>query len=102
MGFLKFFSKSGATLQRLPSGSLTVDRTGRVVTTTISSSYPQHLLQEVASEVLRMFQEARKVQMPLSELNIHFASLRITAREMRGGAIIFLSPKVSSLTDKRL
>jgi hypothetical protein len=98
MGILKFFSKSSATLQRLPSGSLTVDRMGNVVTTTISSGYPQHLLREVAGEVLRIFQEAKKAQLPLSELNIHFASLRITAREMRGGAIIFLSPKTSSST----
>jgi hypothetical protein len=81
---------------------MTVDRTGNLVTTTISSAYPQHVLQDIANEVLRMFQEARKAQMPLSELNIHFASLRITAREMRGGAIVFLSPKISSLTDKRI
>jgi hypothetical protein len=98
MGILKFFSKSSATLQRLPSGSLTVDSMGNVVTTTISSGYPQHLLREVAGEVLRIFQEAKKAQLPLTELNIHFASLRITAREMRGGAIIFLSPKTSSST----
>jgi hypothetical protein len=98
MGILKFFSKSSATLQRLPSGSLTVDRTGHVVTTTVSSAYPSHLLREIASDVLRLFQEARKAQLPLSEINIHFASLQVTAREMRGGAIIFLSPKTSSAT----
>jgi len=98
MGILKFFSKSSATLQRLPNGSLTVDRNGRVVTTTVSSSYPQHLLREVAMDVLRLFQEAREAQMPLSEINIHFASLQVTARELRGGAIIFLSPKTASST----
>ena len=98
MGILKFFSKSSATLQRLPSGSLTVDRNGRVVTTTVPSSYPQHLLREVAADVLRLFHEAREAQMPLTEINIHFASLQVTARELRGGAIIFLSPKTSSAT----
>ena len=30
--------------------------------------------------------------MPLGEVSIHYASLRITARELRGGAIIFLFP----------
>jgi hypothetical protein len=98
MGILKFFSKSGATLHRLPSGSLTVDRNGRVVTTTITSSYPQHLLREISAGVLQMFQEARKAQLPLAEVTLHFASLQITARELRGGAIIFLTPKTSSST----
>ena len=40
--------------------------------------------------MLLLFREAREAQMPLAEVSIHFASLRITAREMRGGAIIFL------------
>ena len=38
--------------------------------------------------------EARKAHLPLNEFSIHFASLHVTAREVRGGAIIFLSPAV--------
>jgi hypothetical protein len=98
MGFLKLFSKTGPAVQRLPSGSMTVDREGNVVATTVSSAYPPHLLQDIAGEVLRVFREARAAQMPLSEFNLHFASLRITAREMRGGAIVFLSPKTAFKT----
>ena len=93
MGFLKLFSKSRPTLQRLPSGSMTVDRRGQVVATTVSSSYPPQLLREIAKEVLRLFEEARAAHTPVSEFDLHFASLRITARELRGGAIVFLSPK---------
>ena len=94
MGFLRLFSKSGAAVQRLPSGSMTVDRDGNVVATTVSSAYPLGLLRDIAGEVLSVFHEARTAQMPLSEFNLHFATLRITAREMRGGAIVFLSPKI--------
>ena len=96
MGFLNLFAKSGAAVQRLPSGSMTVDSQGRIVTTTVSSAYPPELLQEIAEEVLLLFREAVTAQMPLTELNIHFASLQISAREMRGGAIIFLSPKTAT------
>lgn len=92
MGLLKIFSKPGAAVHRLPSGTITVDRQGDVVTTTISSAYPDAQLREIAGEVLALFKEARTAQMPLSSLTIDFASLRITAREMRGGAIIFLNP----------
>jgi hypothetical protein len=94
MGLLNLFAKPRPVLQRLPSGSMTVDRDGNIVTTTISSSYPEDILQEVADEVLNLFVEARKAHLPLHDLKIQFASLHITAREARGGAIIFLSPAV--------
>jgi hypothetical protein len=93
MGFLNFLSKAGPEVLRLPSGSLTVDRQGAIVAATISSSYPSAVLKDMAADVLKLFREARAAQLPLTELHIHFASLHITARELRGGAIIFLMPK---------
>ena len=42
-----------------------------------------------------MLREARTAQLPLAEVSIHFASLRITARELRGGALIFLFPQTA-------
>ena len=48
-------------------------------------------------EVLALFHEAREAQMPLAEVSIHYASLRVTARELRGGAIIFLFPQTALL-----
>ena len=98
MGFLGLFSSAGAAVQRLPAGSMTVDREGNVVATTVASTYPASVLSDIAAEVLRIFNGARKAQVPLSEFNLHFASLRITAREMRGGAIIFLAPKTPFTT----
>jgi hypothetical protein len=95
MGLLSLFSKANPGVQRLPTGSLTVDRNAKLVATTISSSFSPHFLEEVGSLVLRLFREARKAQMPLSELHLHFASLQLTAREMRGGAVVFLKAKDS-------
>jgi len=96
MGLLNLFAKARPSLQRLPSGSMTVDREGHIVTSTVSSAYPVEILEEVADEVLRLFAEARKAQLPLTELRIHFASLNLTAREARGGAIIFLAPAITT------
>ena len=95
MGFLKRFFRSRAAVQQLPTGSLTVDRDGQVVTSTVSSTYPKPLLRDIGHEVLALFREARDAQMPLAEISLHFASLRITARELRGGAIIFLFPQTA-------
>jgi hypothetical protein len=95
MGFLKKWFRRQATVQALPSGSLTVDRNGNTVTSTISSSYPAPLLRQITKGVLCIFNEARDAQTPLAEVSIHFASLRVTARELRGGAIIFLFPQTA-------
>lgn len=94
MGLLNLFTKSRPALQRLPSGSLTVDRDGHIVTSTVASSYPEEVLEEIADEVLQMFNAAREAHLPLTEFRIHFASLHLTAREARGGALIFLTPAV--------
>ncbi len=95
MGFLKRFFRSRAAVQQLPTGSVTVDRDGHVVTYTVSSAYPKALLRDIGLEVLSIFHEAREAQVPLAEISIHFASLNITARELRGGAVIFLLPQTA-------
>jgi hypothetical protein len=98
MGFLNFKSKPAATLMRLPSGCFTVDRAGQIVTSTLPQHFPAALAQEIAAHVLAAFREAQAAQLPLSELIIRFASLKITAREMRGGAIVFLTPRTLAHT----
>lgn len=92
MGFLNWFSRAKAPAEKPPSGSFTVDRCGRVMTSTVGSRYPRRLLDDTAREVLSLFSAARAAQMPLAGLNLHFDRLRVEAREMQGGAIIFLSP----------
>jgi len=93
MGFLNFIKKSKRTkLVRLPSGSFTLDRDGNVMTSTLPQGFPESQIDAVSKCVLSAFQTAKKAQMPLSELIINYSALRILARELRGGAIIFLMP----------
>jgi hypothetical protein len=96
MGLLKKIARlfrSRAAIQQLPAGSLTVDRDGHIVTSTVSSTYSKALLGEIGRAVSVLFREARAAQMPLTEVNVHFGSLLITARELRGATIIFLQPQ---------
>jgi len=92
MGLLTFFSKPAPTLLRLPSGSFTVDREGSILVSTLPSSFPSEIVSEIGQHILTAFVEAQTNQLPLSELIINYPSLRITARDLRGGAIVFLSP----------
>jgi hypothetical protein len=93
MGFLKKLFGGLAAVQQLPTGSITVDRQGNIVTSTVSSAFSRKLLKDIATDVLELLNEARLAQMPLAEVSLNFGSLRITARELRGGAIIFLLPQ---------
>lgn len=105
MGFLRKIFGPRAAVQQLPTGTITVDRKGHIVTSTVSSAYPQNLLQGIGRDVLELLAEARRAEMPLAEISLHFGSLRITARELRGGAIIFLFPQTALLptpTNSRL
>lgn len=93
MGILNYFSKPVPKLTQLPSGSFTVDAVGRVLASTLPSSFPQLHLKEISSTILSVFKEARTAELPLSEIVVRYGGLKITAREMRGGAIVFLKPK---------
>jgi hypothetical protein len=95
MGFLDIFSKPQEThhLVRLPSGTVTVDSQGNIITSTLPRAFPEPLVHEIASHVLELFRGAKSAQLPLTEMVIQFASLKITAREQRGGALIFLAPE---------
>ena len=93
MGLLNFLSKAPPSLLRLPTGSFTVDREGSVLVGTLPSHFPATLVKDIGDQVLAAFRDAAAAQLPLTELNTHYPSLKITARELRGGAIVFLTPK---------
>ena len=101
MGLLNLFSRSEPTLLRLPAGSFTIDRNGSVLSGTLPSTFPQELVAEVARAILAAFREAESAQLPLSELVVDYPSLRISARELRGGAIVFLAPRTSGSPESR-
>ncbi len=93
MGLLNLFSKAQPAVQRLPSGTMSLDRNGQILATTISSTFDPELLQDIGGLVLRLFREARKAQAPVSEITMQFSSLQINAREMRGGVLVYLKPE---------
>lgn len=96
MGLLNFFAKPATGLLGLPSGSFTVDRSGNVVIGTLPSSFPAELVTEIGRNVLSTFREGQAAQLPLSELIIYYPALKITARDLHGGAIVFLAPQTLS------
>jgi hypothetical protein len=94
MGILNRLSKPRELrVSRLPAGSFTVDSLGQVLISTVPHDYPQPLLAEIGRCVIDTFRSAREVNLPLTEVVVHYSALKMTARELRGGAIVFLTPR---------
>ena len=102
MDFLKsFFSREAASAPLpLPSGTFTMDRTGRIVTSTLSNNFPEKLVLEIGRAVVETFRKAQAAEVVLTELTITYAALKLTARELRGGAIVFLAPSTPNAVTK--
>lgn len=100
MALLKTLSRAQKPLrpERLPSGCFTIHRGGGIVGSTLPSSFSPAVVLEIGRVVLEAFSSAATNNVPLSDLYIHFSGLTITARELRGGALIFLNPATLNLS----
>jgi hypothetical protein len=96
MGLMNLFARQSAVLLPLPRGSFTVDREGRVIASTLPQSFPAEFAGEIGLDVVTVFKDAQAARIVLREIVVRYANLKLTARELRGGAIIFLVPQTFS------
>jgi hypothetical protein len=99
MGLLKPFTRGSRPLrpERLPNGCFTVHRGGDLVASTLPSSFPHEAIIAIGHTVIEAFRSASDSNLSLGELHLNFSGLTITARELRGGALIFLQPATMQL-----
>src|SRR5215213_9838723 len=73
MDFLKsiFRSEAASTPMALPSGTFTIDRTGRIVTSTLSNNFPEKLALEIGRAVIDTFRKAQAAEVVLTELTVN-------------------------------
>ena len=94
MGFLSRLFKTGEPgLVHLPSGSFTVDKEGAMITSTLPQSFPSGHRDAISQQVMASFRAARRAHMPLNEIVIQYSAMKLLARELGEGAIVFLMPQ---------
>jgi hypothetical protein len=95
MGIMKSFFKKRTQrkLGKIPSGTFSLDREGQIIASTMPQWFPVAEMRDIGGRVLAFFRNAQQAQMPLQELNVYYPTLRVTARNLRGGALIFLLPQ---------
>ena len=88
-----FKRKSSLRVGKLPSGAFSLDDNGKIVSSTLPNWFPEAEMRDIGNRVLRFFRNADDAQMPVQELTVYYPSLKVTARNLRGGALIFLLPQ---------
>jgi hypothetical protein len=99
MGFLGLFEQTAKAPLKIPTGCFSLDQEGRVISSTLPSSFPPEVIDEIGGVILTIFQEAHQWGLGLMEISVHYATLRITARDLHGGALIFLNPLMMSASE---
>lgn len=85
-------SVSSRAVRRV-QGSFAVNRDGALVASTLGSEWSHPALDQIGRTVLDAFARAREVNQPLDEVTAAQSGFKIVARELRGGALVFLRPE---------
>lgn len=94
MGLLNLFSKKKPEkVEKLPSGSFRVSSSGQISASTLPGSFPESVVKDIGALFVESFKSAQERGLPLKELHLDFAGLKLTAREAKGGAVVFLAPR---------
>jgi hypothetical protein len=78
---------------RFPRGSYTVSASGNIVVSTLPGSFSRDRMLAIGKVVLSALSSARDLGTPFTELAADFAGVEIRARDLAGGAIIFITPQ---------
>ena len=92
MSFFSSKSSSPETLAQLPAGSFSVDSSGEILVGTVPSDWLNRHGPPLARVLVSTFAAAEAQACPLAEIVVRFAGLKVTARNLRGGALVFLAP----------
>jgi len=95
MGFVTqiFIKPSKAALVQVPTGSFKMDRSGHLMTSTLPVSFAAAHAEAIGAEVANAFLSGERAQVALTQLTIEYPALKLLARKMRHGLMVFLVPK---------
>jgi hypothetical protein len=76
-----------------PRGSYTMSSAGKIVVSTLPGSFPRERMLAIGNVILSTLASARVMGTPFTEVAADYAGLEIRARDLAGGAIIFVTPQ---------
>jgi hypothetical protein len=93
MSFItQFFIKpTKPSLVKVPSGSFTVSREGKVMTSTLPQAFAKAHVHVISEHILTAFRLATVAEIPVTELVISYANLKVVARDLRNTVVVFIA-----------
>lgn len=92
--------RKSVTVDRLPGGCFSLHRGGEIAGSTLPGNFAPEKMAEIGRIVIETFRRAQEANLLLTDLRFHFSGLQISARDLRGGALIFLTPATLSLPQR--
>jgi len=95
MGFVTqiFIKPSKAALVQVPTGSFKMDQSGRLMTSTLPAAFAAAHVEAIGTEIARAFLSGDRAQVALTQLTVDYPALKLLARKMRHGLMVFLVPR---------
>jgi len=102
MGVLKPFVRTTIPVEagRMPSGCFAVHREGEIICSTLPHWFPAKTAIEIGRVVIAAFRISGETNVTLNEFFIRYSGLTILARDLRGGALVFLIPNEAHFARK--
>lgn len=102
MGVLKPFVRTTIPVEagRMPSGCFAVNRQGGIICSTLPQWFPMETAEEIGDTILASFRIASETNVKLTDISVRYSGMNILARDLRGGALIFLVPNVNHFAPK--
>ena len=102
MGVLKPFVRTTIPIEasRMPSGCFAVHREGGIICSTLPQWFPQSAAEEIGRTALAAFRLAGETNVIIHDVSIRYSGMSIVARDLRGGALIFLVPNENHFARK--
>ncbi len=102
MGILNPFVRTIIPVEaaRIPSGCFAVHRDGGIVCSTLPQWFPVQSAVEIGRAVIETFRLGVEMNAVLNEISVRYTGMTIAARDLRGGALIFLNPNETRISRK--
>lgn len=102
MGILKPFVRTSIPIEagRMPSGCFALHKEGGIICSTLPLWFSKKTATEIGRVVIAAFRVAAETTVPLTEMYIRYRGVTIFARDLRGGALIFLIPNEAHFARK--
>ncbi len=87
-----FRSRGEARAFDIPRGAFTYDSEGDILIGSVPTAWLEEFGPYLVKAFRKAFSSAEEKGLPLTEIALHYGGARLTAKDLRGGGIVYVFP----------